>query len=141
LIAADVPGSDSTFQNLGSVGLSFNKDGTLTLDSTKLGAALASDPSGVQKLFVKDPTSGSTGIMGTISSAINTLTTGSGSLIQAEVTSFTNRVTNLTKSQANLQAQVATYQATLQAQFSSMESTVQSNKTDFFNLGGTGTFV
>jgi len=141
LITADVPGADSTFQNLGSIGLAFNKDGTLSLDSTKLGAALASDPSGVQKLFVTDKSSGTTGVMGTISSAIKTLTTGSGSLIQAEVTSFTNRVTNLTKQQANLQAQVATYQKTLQAQFSAMESTVQSKKTDFFNLGGTGTFV
>jgi flagellar hook-associated protein 2 len=38
--------------NLGSLGLSRDKTGAMTLDATKLTAALAADPSAVEKLFV-----------------------------------------------------------------------------------------
>jgi hypothetical protein len=40
-----------------------------------------------------------------------------------------------------MQARITQYQTTLEAEFTSMEETVQQDKTDWTNLGGTGTFV
>jgi len=44
-------GSDSTYNTLGSLGISMNNDGTLAVDSTQLNAALNGDYSGVLNFF------------------------------------------------------------------------------------------
>jgi flagellar hook-associated protein 2 len=141
LIASNVPGADSTFQNLASIGLTLNNDGSLSLNSTTLSSAIASDPSGVEKLFVTNPSTGSTGIMGTISKTIDSLANNAGSPLKTEIQSFATRVTSLTSQESATQARIATYQKQIQAEFTAMETTVQAEKTDFTNLGGTGTFV
>jgi len=141
LIVSNVPGADSTFQNLASVGLTLNNDGTLSLNSTTLSSALASDPSGVEKLFVTDPGTGSTGVMGTISTTIDSLANNPNSILKNEIKSFTNTIQSLTQQESAVQARITAYQTSVQAEFSAMETTVQAEKTDFTNLGGTGTFV
>ena len=44
-------GTDSTYNTLGSLGISMNDDGTLTVDSTQLNTALSNDYSGVLNFF------------------------------------------------------------------------------------------
>lgn len=54
IIASEVPGLSGAYTTLGSVGVSSDKDGSLTFDSSKFKTALASDPSGVLELFAHD---------------------------------------------------------------------------------------
>jgi flagellar hook-associated protein 2 len=141
LVISNVPGADSTFQNLGSIGVTLNNDGTLSLNSSQLNAALASDPTGVEKLFVNAPSSGSTGVMGMISTTINNLAVNPGSPLTAEINSFTSETESLTTQESALQARITQHQTQLEAEFTSMETTVQTEKGLFSDLGGTGTFV
>lgn len=51
-ISSDVPGvTTGTYKNVSSVGITFQKDGSLSLDSSKLQAALSSNSSDVAALF------------------------------------------------------------------------------------------
>jgi flagellar hook-associated protein 2 len=116
------------YSTLGSVGISLQKDGTLKLDSSKLEAALSSDPSSVTKLFAGDGTT--TGIMGSLSKAITTYSqTGTGLLtqhsndLQARITGYT---ANINRAQDRLDA----YQALLQKEFTHMDTTVTGNNAD-----------
>ncbi|MBV9946026.1 MAG: flagellar filament capping protein FliD [Myxococcales bacterium] len=122
LLAQTVPGTSGAYTTLGSVGISMNNDGTLTLDAATLSTALATDPASVKKLFVTDPTNGSTGIMGTISNLIDQLSTGSSSVLQAEGTAFGNRYDQLGKQMTAMQTRIAAYQTQLQTQFTQMNT-------------------
>jgi flagellar hook-associated protein 2 len=50
-MSAQVGGLSGSYTALPNIGLSFDRDGKLSLDSTKLQAALTADPASVQKLF------------------------------------------------------------------------------------------
>jgi len=65
-------GSDSTYNNLASLGISMNDDGTLTVDSTQLSTALSSDYSGVLNFF--QGTSGTSGFATGLSTQLTQLT-------------------------------------------------------------------
>jgi flagellar hook-associated protein 2 len=128
LVGGAVPGTTGAYTTLDSVGIGLNTDGTLTLDTTKLASAVSADPTSVERLFVTDTSNGSQGIMGTIGSTIDTLTTGSGSMIQAELDGFTNRSQQMTTQLAAMQVRTAAYQTLLQAQFTQMNATMMQYK-------------
>ncbi|MEM6329256.1 MAG: flagellar filament capping protein FliD [Planctomycetota bacterium] len=67
------------FGSLESVGVSLNDDGTLSLDTAKLTAAFAEDPSGVEKLFTDD----ATGVVKKLTDAIDSLATDESSLLSS----------------------------------------------------------
>jgi flagellar hook-associated protein 2 len=122
LFAAPVAGTTGAYTTLASVGISLNNDGTLTLDSTKLTSALSSDPSSVERLFVTDTSNGSQGIMNTFGSTIDALSSGSGSALQAEITAFSTRNTQIGKQMTAMQQRLASYQTQLQSQFTQMNT-------------------
>jgi flagellar hook-associated protein 2 len=86
-------------KTLADLGVKITKDGSLTLDSAKLSAALASNPSAVAAMF----TSGINGIYSTVFNTVNTLTTStnSGSLA-GSITQYTDLQTRLTTKQSKL---------------------------------------
>jgi flagellar hook-associated protein 2 len=65
LVAGSVAGSDSTLTTLGSLGLTLNSDGSLSLNTSTLSQSVQTDSSGVEKLLISSVSSGFTGIMGT----------------------------------------------------------------------------
>ena len=129
LVGEEVPGTTGAYTTLGSVGISFNTDGTLSLDSTMLSSALSADPTSVQRLFVTDQTNGSQGVMSTISSAIESMTTGASSPFQAELNGFSSRSADLTNEIGNMQEQSTAYQTQLQNTFAHMNATLAAYKT------------
>jgi flagellar hook-associated protein 2 len=141
LVAGQVTGADSSLSTLGSVGVNLNSDGTLTLDSNALAEAVQSDPTGVEKLFVTSTSQGMTGVMGTISSTIDSLANTSGSILKGETQYLTNRTSEVSKQETAMQARIATYQTTLQAEFSAADETVNNERSLFTDVGGTGTFM
>jgi flagellar hook-associated protein 2 len=121
------------YTTLGSVGLSLQKDGTLALDTTKLETALSSDPGAVTTLFAGN-TSGTTGVMSTLSKAIATYNqTGTGLLTQHE-TDMQARVTDYTDQINSEQDRLDQYQTMLQTQFTQMDTTVTANNSDLSYL-------
>jgi flagellar hook-associated protein 2 len=141
LIAGNVPGATTGIQNLATIGITLQSDGTLAVNSSTLTSALQSTPDAVARLFVTDASTGATGLMSTISAAVTTLATGKSSALGSELQSYATEMQALTTQEAAMQARITQYQTTLEAEFTSMEETVQQDKTDWTNLGGTGTFV
>jgi flagellar hook-associated protein 2 len=125
LVGESVPGTSGAYTTLGSVGITLNQDGTLSLDSSQLSSALAIDPSSVERLFVTDSTSGATGIMSQFGSAIDAMTSSQqGGAIQADIDGFTAQEQELTTQISNLQTQIATYQTQLENSFTQMNNTM-----------------
>jgi flagellar hook-associated protein 2 len=141
LVTGTVAGADLNFSDLSTAGVTFNNNGTLTFDQSTFQSAILSDPSGVEKLFVTDPSTGSNGIMGKISTAIASLSTGAGSVLQSETTAFQTRITSITSNETALQARIAQYQTTMQQEFEAMDQTVNEERSLFSQVGGTGEFV
>ncbi len=141
LVTSTVAGADPAYSDLSTVGVTFNNNGTLSFSTSAFGAAVAADPSGVEKLFVTDPTTGSTGIMGQISNAIQSLSVNSNSVLQSETQAYQTRLTSIQSDETALQARIAQYQTTMQQEFEAMDETVNEDRSLFSQVGGTGEFV
>jgi flagellar hook-associated protein 2 len=141
IVTSTVAGADPSYPDLSSAGLTFNSDGTLTFDSSTFQAAAAADPTGVENLFVTNPTSGSTGIMGQLSTAIQTLAVGTSSVLGSEVAAYQAQLTSISSNETALQARIEQYQTTMQQEFDAMDTTVNEERALFSEVGGTGEFV
>lgn len=131
-----VPGSTGKYTTLGSVGVNLQNDGSLLLDSSKLSAAVADDPTSVSKLFVTDSSNGSNGIMSTLASTIQGFTADQSSLLSGRIASLGTESKSITDQEAKMQTRVDAYQATLQKQFAAMELIVQKYKTSATAIDG-----
>jgi flagellar hook-associated protein 2 len=141
LVTSTVAGADANYSDLSTAGLTFNDDGTLSFSTSTFQSAVSADPSGVEKLFVTDPTTGSNGIMGQLSTAIQSLSTNTNSVLSSETQAFTTRTTSITQDETALQARIAQYQTTMQQEFEAMDETVNEERELFTQVGGTGEFV
>ena len=122
----------SKYNTLGSVGLSLQKDGTLALDTSKLEAALSTDPSSVATLFAGNGST--TGVMTTLSKAIATYNqTGTG-LLTMHTSNLQDRITQYTDNINSEQDRLDRYQTLLQKEFTQMDTTVTSNNSDLSYL-------
>ncbi len=120
------------YSTLGSVGLSLQKNGTLSLDTGKLEAALSADPNSVSNLFAGNGTS--TGVMGSLSKSIATYNqTGTGLLIQHQ-NDLQSRLSGFSDRINREQDRLDSYQALLTKQFTAMDTTVTSNNSDLSYL-------
>ena len=115
-----VPGNSGVV-NLASIGVNFNNDGTLSVDSGKLSAALSSNYSAVQNLL-QNTTNGFSQNLSTVLSNINGAGTG---ILSLDAQSITNTSQGLTKQIADLQASLATQQASLTAIYAQVNTTLQ----------------
>ena len=115
-----VPGN-SGMVNLASIGVNFNNDGTLSVDSGKLSAALSSNYSAVQNLL-QNTTNGFSQNLSTVLSNINGAGTG---ILSLDAQSITNTSQGLMKQIADLQASLATQQISLTAIYAQVNTTLQ----------------
>lgn len=124
-ISSKVDGLTGDYSLLAETGLTSTKDGTLSLDASKLADALASDEQGVSQLF---------GGLGTTSGAFDRVyqylsdATGTGGLLEARNKSITDNLASLTDQIAAGERSVSAFEATLRAQFSSLEVLVNNLK-------------
>lgn len=132
-ISSKVDGLTGDYSLLAETGLSSTKDGTLSLDASKLAAALANDEQGVSQLF---------GGLGTTSGAFDRVyqylsdATGTGGLLEARNKSITDNLSSLTDQIAAGERSVSAFEATLRAQFSSLEVLVNNLKSQGSLLTG-----
>jgi flagellar hook-associated protein 2 len=90
-VTADTEGDITSMYK---VGMEFDRDGTLTLDSEALTAALADNPEGVQAFFLGDDTRKIEGFADQINERIRVLTSTAG-LVETEKSAAQDRIAGL----------------------------------------------
>jgi flagellar hook-associated protein 2 len=107
--------------NLASVGVNFNNDGTLSVDSGKLSSALSSNFSAVQNLL-QNSTNGFSQNLSSVLSSINSSGTGILSLDSQSIISTSQ---GLTRQITDMQSALAVQQANLTSIYSQVNVTLQ----------------
>jgi flagellar hook-associated protein 2 len=120
LVTGAVPGATGNYRSFAAVGLATSKDGTMSLDTTKLNDALSKDPNSVARLFVTDTSSGSTGLMKTLGDTLTQLTSTNGA-ITTRITALGAQSKSISTSVDQKQKQVDDYEAGLKKQFADLD--------------------
>ncbi|HEY0192836.1 MAG TPA: flagellar filament capping protein FliD [Kofleriaceae bacterium] len=108
--------------NLGALGLSVDKTGGLTLDTTKLTTALASNPSAVSDLFVGG------GFASATSKLTDAYTRAGDGILSTKLTSMTSQFTTLQGRIDQINTRADALQTQLNAQFTALETTMSNLK-------------
>jgi flagellar hook-associated protein 2 len=124
-LSSTVDGLTGSYSLLAETGLTSTKDGTLSLDASKLAAALASDEDGVSQLF------GGLGSAGGVFDRVHdylTEATGSGGLLANRNKTVTDTLSSLEDRIAAGERSVTAFEENLRSQFTSLEVLVNSLK-------------
>lgn len=116
----------------GSLGYKTERDGTITVDDSKLDTALSSHYSDVKNLFVNQV--GSAGLAQLLSTTIDRLDdVGAGSMTLRK-TSLTKQITNLSAEIDRKEAAIAQYQDRLKAQYAALDGLLSQMKNQASSL-------
>ena len=115
----NTPAAGGTYSVLSEVGLSIQKDGTMTLDATDLKAALQSDFDGVAQLFAADGQGYANRLDTLADSWLNT-----GGLIDAREDGLRARVDDLVDRQFAMERNLEIVEARYLAQFTALDALV-----------------
>jgi flagellar hook-associated protein 2 len=113
-------GLTGSYTNLSSIGVSFQSDGTLAVDSSKLSDAINNDSAGVAELF------SSTDGYGTRLDAILEDMVKYNGEIDARTNAFNDRIDLLDDRQATLEAALARTESRIRARFTALDVLVNS---------------
>jgi len=103
---------------LDGLGISIDKTGVMSLDSTKLGTALAAKPNALDDLFVAG------GLSGALRDLDNTYTRAGDGVLTVKSQGMTDRSTDLQKEIDQIDSNATALQTRLQAQFTALEATM-----------------
>jgi flagellar hook-associated protein 2 len=122
-VTASVSGLPDTEQTLSQVGLSLDRDGTLTLDETKLRSAVNTDLRSVAKVFAKDDqvTPATVGIMSSLGSLLQSYLDPASGLLKAKEDGLSSEISDLGDRIDSMNQRLSQYQQTLQDQFTALE--------------------
>jgi flagellar hook-associated protein 2 len=113
----------STYTTLASVGITTNKDGTLSMDGTKMQTALSTAPSAVSALF-----SSANGVATKLNTQI-TAALASGGTIDSRSKSLVRQENALSAQTADLNSQMTALTASLTDQYSKLNTLLSSLQT------------
>lgn len=108
-------GITGDFSNLTSIGVSFQRDGTLALDSTALNDAILEDSDNVAELF-----SSTDGYATRLDSVVTEMLKFNGT-IDTRTDAFRDRITNLEDDQAAMEIRLARTEERFRAQFTNLD--------------------
>lgn len=124
--------SDPDINSLTDVGVSTNRDGTISVDMVKFDAALAAKPDAVEALFspTRDATHDATtdpGLSGSLDS-LKTSATASGGMLDSLKSRLDKEGALIEQSRTRMEAREAAYKDRLTRQFGSMDARVAALK-------------
>ena len=119
LVFNTTEGGSSAYQRLSDIGVSMTKDGMLSLDTTKLSAAIKADFSGVAKLVSNVGTAFKSNIDNMV---------GSTGTITAATDSTNRQIKDITDREAVISKRLISIEARYRAQFTSLDSMIASMK-------------
>jgi flagellar hook-associated protein 2 len=111
-----VEGQEGAYQTLASVGITTQKDGTLSLDSTKFSAAIEADFDGVAKLFGSE-----NGVAARLSKSLDARLLDTAE-INTRTKALNAKSLDLQKEQETLETRMAKVEARYKAQFTALDS-------------------
>lgn len=123
-ILAPVAGLTGKYTTLASLGISVQKDGSLSLDQAKLETALGDSPEAVAAVLGQD----GTGAMTVIAHAADYFSDTTNGLLTQRLTSMSKARRALDDQVTQMQARIDQYQTLLQNQFATLERTMSSLK-------------
>jgi flagellar hook-associated protein 2 len=119
-----------------SIGLSTNRDGTLSLDAKALGEALDKDPELVGQIFDKAAYNNNGTKRDGAIAFLDSMTIGGGSLINTIINGIDSVNSLLTKQIDNLNSRLTRREEVLKAQFAKMETLIGQMQKAGQSLGG-----
>lgn len=123
-VTSAVTASGSVPTRLADLGVATARDGTLSVDEKRLGAAVVASPDAVEKLLVALTANGATkGLLTTIAKGFTTATNTASTSNR-----FTRETSAILREKATLGARMTTYRATLVNQYAAMEAAVAASK-------------
>jgi flagellar hook-associated protein 2 len=132
-----VTGGSGAYRTLGSIGLSLDRSGKLSLDAAKFDKAIAADAASVTKLL-SGVDGGANGVMDVVSSTVDAFTrTGSGLLVNKS-DSLTSSIKRLQGRIDSEETRVNRYADMLRKQFTQMDSQVAAYKSQSTYLTSAG---
>lgn len=108
----------SGYNSLAMIGISIDKTGVMSLDSSKLTAALTANLSSVSDIFTS-----SNGVATRLSSRL-TQYLQSGGVLDSQQTALNKKLTSFDTQRANVQSRLDSLQATMLKQFTAMDAVV-----------------
>jgi flagellar hook-associated protein 2 len=119
-IDASVPSlKGAAFSTLAEIGIVANLDGTLSADSTKVGAAFTNNYAAVTQLFA-----GKDGVAVKLNNLLNEYTSPTTGILAQQTKDLQSSLTNIASEQTALNQRMATLQTTLLAQYNAMDALV-----------------
>jgi flagellar hook-associated protein 2 len=122
--------ASTTVSGLGSVrtltdlGVQTNRDGSMSIDSNKLGAAIARDPAAVDALF----NTATTGVGAVIKDLVTQFTQPSSGLLSSRRDGLNKNIRQMDTTLEQMNTRLASFKQNLIAQFTAMESVVSGFK-------------
>ena len=135
-LSQTVTGATGRYTTLGSVGVKSNREGRLEFDEVAFGQALSADPSGVAKIFVTDPSAGTTGALTPLMNAIDQVAVNSNSTLKNRVDSLGSASTRLSRDADALERRLSIIEQQLQQRFTMLETLVSQVKAQGNSLAG-----
>jgi flagellar hook-associated protein 2 len=123
MVNSPVPGLTNV-RALADLGLKTARDGSLSIDTATLTAAIGRDPQAINQLFSQATTGLSKAISNTVDGFIDPI----NGVLTTRTDSLSKTVTRLDDDQARLQSRLDAYRAKLVAQYTAMENVVSSYK-------------
>ncbi len=125
IMSGAVSAADEPYTALSRVGITSNKDGTMTVDATKLKAALAADLEGVTKLFTvtdNDKDTDNDGVMVTLVRDITDYVQSPDGLLAARQKGIDQSIKQIDSRISTLERSIDSYEAGLKRQFAALEN-------------------
>jgi len=124
-------GTNSSYTTMRSIGISLQKDGTLSLDQTVLSQAVATSPEAVSKILAGTSTSVGTsltpGIMDKMSDLVKSFTVGTGAFLNVRKDTFDSAAKRADDQSTAETDRLSRMRDSLSKSFSAMDSTVSSS--------------
>lgn len=109
----------TTVQNLADIGIQVDKNGVMSLNTTKLDQAMAADPNAVKTLL----TDSTNGLTTKVNNVLTPYLQFDG-ILDSRTQSINSQLQSITKQQTDLQSRLNQYQKSLMSQFTAMDSYV-----------------
>jgi flagellar hook-associated protein 2 len=113
-------GGDGSIRSISDIGVSFQRDGSIKFDESKLNTALSSNPQGVQNLFLN----AENGIGKKLPAAVDSLINSVSGALTARQKGIDASIASLEKKIAREEQRISDYRDRLTAQFTAMEKLV-----------------
>jgi flagellar hook-associated protein 2 len=120
LMTQDLSGITSSFSSLGSMGISTQRDGTISVDAEKLKAAINKDYEGVATAI-----GGANGLMSQVVDSVDPYVRSDGAM-SSRITNLATRNRDIDSQVSRMQTRLDKYEEQLQRQFAQLESLMSS---------------